>query len=408
MAIFKLRPRTAHICFPGHQRAVVERAEIVHILQHEQIFRRSGHARRRRQHRVGKNIARDPRVAPRLRSDVADHLAEEKTLVFQATKRAFHVAAVILEPDMLEHSDAHDAVERFFYVAIILQPDFDRQTTAKYLGESLLLLGDRDADNCAAIILGRIFRQSAPATADVEQTHACRQSELTANQIHLLPLRDREIIRVAKVRARILHRRIEHCLEEIVAEVVVPLRDRAGAALGLQIQNDCHDNIDRLAKADSHSLFKMGPQRAKTHLIERRAIPPAIHVGLAEPERSTCEYPPVKALVMNRDVPWPLAIETNVGRAENVCDDFLGAGRGFARVRGHARLHGAPSIAVRCISREHHDVQQTLTSGLMKNKKSAVLKFVLIAFCTLLELVAIHQISRRHQLKAMLRSSGIS
>jgi hypothetical protein len=137
----------------------------------------------------------------------------------------------------------------------------------------------------------------------------------------------------------------------------------------------------------------MGPQRAKTHLIERRAIPPAIHVGLAEPERPSCEYPPVKALVMNRDVPWPLAIETNVGRAENVCDDFLGAGRGFARVRGHARLHGAPSIAVRCISREHHDVQQTLTSGLMKNKKSAVLKFVLIAFYTLLDLVAIHRIS---------------
>jgi hypothetical protein len=44
----------------------------------------------------------------------------------------------------------------------------------------------------------------------------------------------------------------------------------------------------------------------------------------------------------------------------------------------------------------------------MKNKKSAVLKLVLIAFCTLLAPVAIQQISLRHQLKAMRRYSGIS
>src|SRR5439155_23520908 len=126
--------------------------------------------------------------------------------------------------------------------------------------KSLLLLGNRYADNCAAIILGRIFRQSAPAAADIEQTHARRQSELTANQIHLLPLRDREIIRVAKVRTRILHRRIEHGLKEIVAEIVMPFRYRAGAAPGLQIQNNGRDDIDRLEKADSRPFFKMGPQ----------------------------------------------------------------------------------------------------------------------------------------------------
>jgi hypothetical protein len=64
---------------------------------------------------------------------------------------------------------------------------------------------------------GSMTGQSTPTAADVQQAQAGSQAQSLANPIQLPQLRGGEIVAFGEERTRILHIRIEHCFEEIVA-----------------------------------------------------------------------------------------------------------------------------------------------------------------------------------------------
>jgi len=51
-------------------------------------------------------------------------------------------------------------------------------------------------------------------------------------------------------------------------------------------------------------------------LVELLAVPPAVHIGLAQPERALGEHTGVEALVVHLDVERAFAVEAHTGMVE--------------------------------------------------------------------------------------------
>ena len=79
---------------------------------------------------------------------------------------------VVAKPDVLEHADRDDPVERFSHGAIILQAKFERVGQVLFAGalpgDRKLLLRQCDAGDFRAAEFGEIKPEPAPAAADVE------------------------------------------------------------------------------------------------------------------------------------------------------------------------------------------------------------------------------------------------
>src|SRR4029453_3403205 len=84
---------------------------------------------------------------------------------------------------------------------------------------------------------GGMTGQSPPTAADVQQAQAGSQTQPLANPIQLSQLRGGEIVAFGEQRTGILHIRIEHCFEEIVASIVVNPADFSGASESLLVRN---------------------------------------------------------------------------------------------------------------------------------------------------------------------------
>src|ERR1043165_8013227 len=67
---------------------------------------------------------------------------------------------------------------------------------------------------------GGVTGQPTPTAADVQQTQAGSQTQSLANPIQFQQLRRGEIVAFGEEGTGILHIRIEHCFEEIVAKTV--------------------------------------------------------------------------------------------------------------------------------------------------------------------------------------------
>ncbi len=114
----------------------------------------------------------------------------------------------ILAPDVLEHANARDLVERSLLrdVAVIEQPHLAApfQSQLPDPGPRILVLvaAQCDAERLHAVALGRPHHQRAPAAADVEEAFARREPQFAADVIELLLLRDiQRVIRAAVVGA---------------------------------------------------------------------------------------------------------------------------------------------------------------------------------------------------------------
>lgn len=59
--------------------------------------------------------------------------------------------------------------------------------------------------------------------------------------------------------------------------------------------------------------YEISALRPADEFVELVAVPPAIHVRLAKAERTAGEHAPKHSLVVDDHVPWPLAVETDVG-----------------------------------------------------------------------------------------------
>jgi len=133
------------------------------------------------------------------------------------------------------------------------------------------------------------FHQAAPAAADVEQAHAGLEPELAADEVELGDLRLLEVVGLRPVAAGVDHAGVEHGLEEVVAEVVMDLADLPCAAQILQVeQAGAHALQHQRAAADL--LVEAGAQHATDEFVELLAVPPAVHVALAEPEAAAGQH----------------------------------------------------------------------------------------------------------------------
>src|SRR5437016_4836958 len=168
-----------------------------------------------------------------------------------------------------------------------------------------------------------ITGQSTPAAADVQQAQAGSQPQPFANPTQLPQLRRGEIVILAKERTGILHIRIEHCFEEIVAEIVMYPANFSGAPASLLVREKRGEQCPDIGKSKCETLFESGTNGAATHLIKRIAVPPAIHIGFPETERPVSQDPAKEARVMHLYVPWASTVDANVREREQIGHHIL-------------------------------------------------------------------------------------
>src|SRR5439155_18377531 len=152
------------------------------------------------------------------------------------------------------------------------------------------------------------------------------ETQPLANPIQLAQLRRGEIVALAEERTGILHIRIEHCFKKIVAQIVMHPADFSGTPGSLLIHEKRGEQRPDIGKSKCETLIEPGTNGAATHLIERIAVPPAIHIGFSETERPGSQDSAKEAPVMHLYVPWASAVDANVGQREKIGHHILGSG----------------------------------------------------------------------------------
>jgi hypothetical protein len=118
---------------------------------------------------------------------------------------------------MLDHAHAHNPIKSVSDFAVVAQLDFHVQSATPTLRVAELFSRNCYPDYLTSVVAGGITGQSTPAAADVQHAKAGSQTQPLANPIQLPQLRRGEIVALGEKRTGILHIRIEHCFEKIVA-----------------------------------------------------------------------------------------------------------------------------------------------------------------------------------------------
>jgi hypothetical protein len=129
---------------------------------------------------------------------------------------------------VFDHSDAGDLVERRFPRELPIVPELDTTAIAEpRRGDALtrqlrLRLAQRDAEREHSIPLRGVDDETAPSTADVEESLARREPKLPTDQVELRFLRAVEVVvAVGEISARVHQPRVEPQRVKGVADVVV-------------------------------------------------------------------------------------------------------------------------------------------------------------------------------------------
>src|SRR5947207_9253351 len=179
--------------------------------------------------------------------------------------------------------------------------------------------------------------QSAPAAADVQKSEAGSQTQPLANPIQLPQLRRGEIVARGEERAGILHIRIEHRFEKIVSQIVMHPADFSGAPGSLLVRDKRGEQRPDIGKPKYETLLEFGTNGAATHLIQRIAVPPAIHIGFPETKRPGSQDSTKEALVMHVYVPGASAVDANIREREEIGHHILGSGHMIWPIAGALR-----------------------------------------------------------------------
>src|SRR5262249_31293349 len=212
---------------------------------------------------------------------------------------------------VLEHPDRHDRVERIEKIAVVLEAELDWQTVGELGGPALLLARDRHSHDAHAVTLRRKDGEAAPSTPDVEDPHPGLESDPSTDQIELRFLRGIEICRSIPPRAAVSHPAIEHRREQVIAEIVVPFPDLERPRAPARIPQPRHHDCQHIPPAPDV------PDESRSHdacheLIEALAVPPAVHVCLAESERSVPKHAIEEALVVDLRITRLRAVQLDV------------------------------------------------------------------------------------------------
>src|SRR5205807_716344 len=146
-----------------------------------------------------------------------------------------------------------------------------------------------------------------------------------------------EIVALGKERTGILHIRIEHCFEKIIAQIVMHAADFSGAPECLLVRENRGEQRPDIGKSKCETLLESGANGAATHLIQRVAVPPAIHVGFPETERPGSQDSAKEALVMHLYVPGASAVDADVREREEIGHHILDSGHMICPITGTLR-----------------------------------------------------------------------
>ncbi len=175
-----------------------------------------------------------------------------------------------LRPDVLEHADRADGVERpVGDVSVVLQADLDPVLQTRLLhperAQLGLAFGDGDADGLDIVVPGGVHHEAAPATAHVQEPHAGSEGELLADQLVLGVLGGVEPdVGALPERARVGHRRAQHDPVEVVRDVVV-VGDGRGVALA-RVADPAEPGLLRRRRQGLGGVGADGPQQLGDHL----------------------------------------------------------------------------------------------------------------------------------------------
>src|SRR5207244_10122216 len=160
--------------------------------------------------------------------------------------------------------------------------------------------------------------QAAPAAADVQQAQPGSQTQPLANPIQLPQLCGGEIVAFSEQRTGILHIRIEHRFEEIVAQIVMHPADFSGAPGSLLVREKRSEKCPNIGKFKFETFLEPGANGAATHLIERIAVPPAIDIGFPETECTGSQDFDKEAPVMHLYVQGAIDVDACLSEREKI------------------------------------------------------------------------------------------
>ena len=168
-----------------------------------------------------KNVLSQPRAGGSGRAHMPDGMDQRDPVIVQEVIDLGEEFAVMVDPDVFEHSDRDNAIEAPRHLAIILELEADAVAHASTLGPALgafvLLLGKRDPNDLDVAHGREIERKLAPAATDVQHSETRREVELGGQEPQLVALRLLQGVVVAqKVGTGILHALIQEQPIEIV------------------------------------------------------------------------------------------------------------------------------------------------------------------------------------------------
>jgi len=137
---------------------------------------------------------------------------------------------------MLDHAHAHYPIKLPGDFAIVAQLDFHVQSATPTLRVTELFLRNCYPDYLTTVLASGITGQSTPAAADVQHAKSRPQTQPLANPLQLPQLRPGKIPAFGEERTGILHIRIEHRFEKIVAQIVMHSADFSRAPGGLLVR----------------------------------------------------------------------------------------------------------------------------------------------------------------------------
>jgi len=139
-------------------------------------------------------------------------------------------------------------------------------------------------------------------------------------------LRRGEIVAFGEQRTGILHIRIEHRFEKIVAQIVMHPSDFSGAPGSLLVRENRGEKGPNIWKSKFETLLESGANRRQHISSSASPVPPALHIGFPETERPEGEDSAKEALVVHLYVPGPRAVDANIREREKIGHHILGSG----------------------------------------------------------------------------------
>jgi hypothetical protein len=94
----------------------------------------------------------------------------------------------------------------------------------------------------------------------------------------------------------------------------------------LLVHEERGEQRPNIGKTKCKTFLEPSTNGAATHLIQRIAVPPAVHIGFAETERPGSQDSAKEAPVMHLYVPGASAVDANVREPEKIGHHILGDG----------------------------------------------------------------------------------